>query len=87
MTPIHLAARYGFTQSVERLKDKYDSPIDYIETSEDGRNPIHFAAMNGHLEKVKVLAKFWQSLQMFQMHQLIMEQFLSTLLLSKAIWK
>ena len=58
MTPIHLAARYGFTQSVERLKDKYDSPIDYIETSEDGRNPIHFAAVYGHLEIVKNLAKF-----------------------------
>ena len=57
MTPIHLAAWYGLTQSVERLKDKYDSPIDNIETL-NGRNPIHFAAMNGHLEIVKVLAKF-----------------------------
>ena len=57
MTPIHLAARYGFTQSVERLKDKYDSPIDYIETS-DGRNPIHFAAVYDYLEIVKNLAKF-----------------------------
>ena len=25
MTPIHFAAWYGSTQSVERLKDKYDS--------------------------------------------------------------
>ena len=58
MTPIHLAARYGFTQSVERLKDKYDSPIDYIETLEDGRNPIHFTALYCHLEIVKNLAKF-----------------------------
>ena len=58
MTPIHLAARYCFTQLVERLKDKYDSPIDYIETSEDGRNPIHFATVYGHLEIVKNLAKF-----------------------------
>ena len=58
MTPFHLAAWYGFAQSVERLKDKYDSPIDYIETS-DGRNPIHFAALYDHLEiLVKNLAKF-----------------------------
>ena len=57
MTPIHLAAWYGLTQSVERLKDKYDSPIDNIETL-NGRNPIHFAAMNGHLEIVKLLTKF-----------------------------
>ena len=57
-TPMHMAAWYGFTQSVQRIKDKYDSPIDYIETSEDGRNPIHFAAVYGHLEIVKNLAKF-----------------------------
>ena len=58
MTPIHLAAWYGFSQSVERLKDKYDSPIDYIETSDNGINSIHFAALYGHLEIVKNLAKF-----------------------------
>ena len=57
MTPIHLAAWYGLTQSVERLKDKYDSPIDNIETL-NGRNPIHFAAVYDYLEIVKNLAKF-----------------------------
>ena len=57
MTPIHLAAWYGFAQSVERLKDRSDSPIDYIETS-NGNNPIHFAAIRGNLEIVKNLAKF-----------------------------
>ena len=57
ITPIHLAASYGLTQSVERLRDKYDSPIDYIESS-DGSNPIHYAAYNGHLEIVIILAKF-----------------------------
>ena len=56
-TPIHLAAWFGLTQSVERLMDKYDSPIDYIETSIGG-NPIHYAAWNGHLEIVMILAKF-----------------------------
>ena len=56
ITPIHLAACYGLTGTVEKLLVKYDSSN--IQTDVDGDTPINCAAFFGHLETVKFLAGF-----------------------------
>ena len=56
ITPIHLAACYGLTRTVEKLLVKYDSSN--IQTDVDGDTPITCAAFFGHLETVKFLAGF-----------------------------
>ena len=56
ITPIHLAACYGLTGTVEKLLVKYDSSN--IRTNVDGDTPITCAAFFGHLETVKFLAGF-----------------------------
>ena len=59
VAPIHLAAWFGVTEVIERLmiKGKYSTLI-VKENGHDGRNTIHLAALNGHLETVKYLASF-----------------------------
>ena len=54
ITPIHLAACYGLTGTVEKLLVKYDSSN--IQTDVDEDTPITCAAFFGHLETVKFLA-------------------------------
>ena len=47
----------GFNGAIEKLtKDKNYDPI--IKETWFGRNPIHLAAMNGHLDTVKYLVSF-----------------------------
>ena len=56
LTPIHLAACYGLTGTIEKLLVKYDSTN--IQTDVDGDTPIICAAYYGHLETVRFLAGF-----------------------------
>ena len=56
ITPIHLAACYGLTGTVEKLLVKYDSSN--IQTDVNGDTPLICAAFFGHLETVKLLAAF-----------------------------
>ena len=52
---ILLAAFNGFTELVEKLSKKYEDPV--VETSR-GWHAIHLAALNGHLDIVKHLKTF-----------------------------
>ena len=53
VTPIHLAAWYGIAESVEKLINKYDTPL--VKTKY-GRTPFHLAAMRGHANVIEFLA-------------------------------
>ena len=53
---IDLAARFGLRETLEKLTAKYGSPM--LNTDENGDNPIHLAALKGHLETIKFLSKF-----------------------------
>jgi ankyrin repeat protein len=55
-TSIHLAALYGLTGVVEKLSKKYDDPM--VKETNTGKNAIHLAALNGHLNIVKHLMSF-----------------------------
>ena len=55
LNPIQLAALYGLTESVEKLKLRYDSPD--IKTKRN-ESLIYLAIFYGHLETIKVLANF-----------------------------
>ena len=58
LTPIHLAAWFGISESVEKLVVKYDSPM--VQSEEDDRgvsfNCIQIAAFRGHVNVIKILA-------------------------------
>ena len=57
LNPLHIAAYYGLTQVVEKLtKNKLGNNV-YSPMVEAllGETPIHFAALNGHLNVVKIL--------------------------------
>ena len=53
LTPIHLAAFYGFAETVEKLAIKYDAANI---KSTCGSTPLHCAARNGDLNIVKFLS-------------------------------
>ena len=44
--PIHVAAEYGEVGCVKLLGEYAPGSINY--SSETGKSPLHFAAMNGH---------------------------------------
>lgn len=53
-TPLHIACKYGRTKNVELLiSDNKYSNINA--KNKEGNAPIHLAAINGHLEVVKLL--------------------------------
>ena len=54
-TQMLIAAFDGFTGLVEKLSKKYEDPV--VETSR-GWHAIHLAALNGHLDIVKYLKTF-----------------------------
>ena len=57
---IHVASMHGLTETVEKLVPKYGgSPATVYAFVRD--SPLHFAALNGHVETVKFLAKFTNS--------------------------
>ena len=52
--PIHLAAFFGLTKSIEKMTKRNPSLI--VQVDKQGMRPIYFAVINGHLEIVKYLA-------------------------------
>ena len=54
-TPIHMAARYGFTEIVKILVHLTDNPNP---PNNFGFTPIHVAAEMGHTEIVQILTPF-----------------------------
>ena len=57
LNPLHIAAYYGLSEVVEKLtKNKLGNNV-YSPVVEAllGETPIHFAALNGHLDVVKIL--------------------------------
>jgi len=52
VTPLHLAARYGYGKAVELL---IKHGADVNAKTNDGLTPLHAAAYNGHVEVVKLL--------------------------------
>ena len=58
LTPLDLAALYGFTDVVEILLKRRGDPPRLPENFGFLKTPIHFAALNGHLDTVKLLVRF-----------------------------
>ena len=56
LSPLDLAALYGFTDVVEKLMKKSDFRLP--ESFGFLKTPIHYAALNGHLDTVKFLVSF-----------------------------
>ncbi|CAL1274852.1 unnamed protein product, partial [Larinioides sclopetarius] len=53
MTPLHLAARNGYTEIVQKLVTQYGSTLDALTLTK--RTPLHLAAENGKLDVCSVL--------------------------------
>ena len=53
VTPIHLAAYYGVHGAIEKLRHKTETL--FAKEKMWGYNPIHLAALNGHLDTVQYL--------------------------------
>ena len=55
LTPLDLAALFGFSEVVKKLMERNDFQVP--ETFGFLRSPIHYAVLNGHLETVKLLVE------------------------------
>ena len=59
-TPIHIAAFFGLTEVVEEIAVNYSTPMVRCVL---GINPLHMAALKGHLDIVKFLVRYFPDSQ------------------------
>jgi Ankyrin repeats (3 copies) len=54
---IHLAAKKGLTEIVEKLVNKYNNGIDFPDKNNSNKTPLHYAAEYGHEDLVRSLVQ------------------------------
>ncbi|XP_022786608.1 transient receptor potential cation channel subfamily A member 1-like [Stylophora pistillata] len=61
-TPIHVAARYGRTEAIEKLMDRQNARILNLQNSQ-GKTALHFACTEGHDRSAEVLLRLGATIE------------------------